>query len=204
MRACLSLALPTALLAGLLALCPGCALAGEPSTNPTSMSFPAGGMIRMELHEGDMEIVGTSEDRITVSWRSSRLEDERQVKANIKGAGPGQAALIVDGPGDRVRYRIEVPARSDLKIQMNAGDLNIHGVSGSVNAELLAGDLDLRVLEPSRYRSVRASVTAGSISAKPWQVESDGLWRSFRATTDSGDYDLRISLLAGQLTLRQE
>jgi hypothetical protein len=50
---------------------------------------------------------------------------------------------------------------------------------------------------------VRASVTAGSISAKPWQVESDGLWRSLKATGE-GEYDLRISLLAGQLTLRQE
>lgn len=195
---------PAALLAGFLTLCPGCAVAGEPTANPTSMSFSAGGTIRMELNEGDMEIVGTPGDRITISWRSSRSEDERRVKASIKSAGPGQAALVVDGPGDRVRYRIEVPARSDLKIEMNAGDLNIHGVTGSVNVELLAGDLDLRVLDPSRYRSVRASVTAGSISAKPWQIESDGLWRSFRATTDSGDYDLRVKLLAGQLTLRQE
>jgi hypothetical protein len=201
-RRLLSPALPV--LAALIAFGPTGACAGEPSPNPATIDFAAGGVIRMQLNSGDMEIVGTSSDRITVSWRSSRASDERKVSIDLERRKTDEATLMVDGPSDRVRYRIEVPSRSDLKIDMDAGDLQIQGVVGSVRVQLLAGDLELRVGDPGLYREVRASVTAGSIDARPWQVEKDGLFRSLRISNSDGKYDLAVSLLAGQITLRAE
>jgi hypothetical protein len=67
-----------------VAACPWWAMANEPSANPTAMNFEAAGTIRMNLNVGDMQIVGAQGDRITVSWHSSRPEDESRV--SVKGA----------------------------------------------------------------------------------------------------------------------
>ena len=186
-----------------VAACPWWAMADEPSANPTSMNFEAGGTIRMNLHVGDMEIVGALGDRITVSWHSSRPEDESRVSVKIQRSGRNDATVVVDGPGNRVKYRIEVPRQSNVAIHMQAGNLDVRGVLGSVDADLLAGNMDLRVADPQHYRIVRASVTAGDLAAQPWHADTSGLWRSFKAT-GKGDYDLRARLLAGQLTIRSE
>ena len=184
-----------------LALAPP-AVAAESSANPTTIAFPAGGTIRMSLHAGTMEVVGVEEQRITVSWHSSQRE-EPDVKVKLTRSGTNAATLVVDGPGNHVDYRIEVPRQSNVAIHMNAGDLAIHGLRGDIEADLLAGNLDLRVAEPARYRTVRTSVTAGEITAKPWDFDTGGMFRSF-VTKGSGEYDLRASVLAGQLTIRAE
>lgn len=183
--------------------CPSWTMANEFSANPTTMNFAAGGTIRMNLDVGTMEVVGVEGDRITVSWHSRRPEDESRVSAKVQRSGGKGATVAVDGPGNRVKYRIEVPQQSNVVIHMRAGDLDVHGVLGSVEAELLAGNMDLRVANPERYHTVSASVTAGEITAQPWHADTGGLWRSFR-TTGTGDYDLRARLLAGQLTIRSE
>jgi hypothetical protein len=178
-------------------------MASELSPNPTTMNFEGGGTIRMNLNVGDMQIVGAQGDRITVSWHSSRPEDESRVSVKVQRSGRNDATVVVDGPGNRVKYRVEVPRQSNVAIRMQAGNLDVRGVLGSVDADLLAGNMDLRVADAQHYRTVSASVTAGDITAQPWHADTSGLWRSFRAS-GKGDYDLRARLLAGQLTIRSE
>ena len=186
-----------------LAACPGWAKADELSANPTTMSLGAGGTIRMKLNVGTMEVVGSQSDRITVSWHSRLPEDESLVSVKLRRSGKNDATVVVDGPGNRVKYRVEVPRQSNVAIQMRAGDLAVRGVLGSIEAELLAGNMNLRIAGPQHYRAVSASVTAGEITAQPWHADTGGLWRSFTAT-GNGNYDLRARLLAGQLTIRSE
>jgi hypothetical protein len=186
-----------------VAACPWWAMANEPSANPTAMNFEAAGTIRMNLNVGDMQIVGAQGDRITVSWHSSRPEDESRVSVKVQRSGKNDATVVVDGPGNRVKYRVEVPRQSNVAIRMQAGNLDVRGVLGSVDADLLAGNMDLRVADPRHYRTVSASVTAGDITAQPGHADTSGLWRSFKAT-GNGDYELRARLLAGQLTIRSE
>jgi hypothetical protein len=157
----------------------------------------------MNLNVGTMEVVGVQGDRITVSWHSRTPEDENRVSVKVQRSDGKDATVVVDGPGNRVKYRIEVPQQSSVAIHMRAGDLGVRGVLGSVEADLLAGNMDLRVADPQRYRTVSASVTAGELTAQPWHADTGGLWRSFRAS-GKGDYDLRARLLAGQLTIRSE
>jgi hypothetical protein len=185
------------------ALCSGPAMADEHSANPTSMSFAAGGTIRMKLNVGDVEVVGAQHETITVSWHARDADDERDVSVKLLGSGTKDARLVLDGPGNHVQYRIEVPQRSNVSLDMNAGDLSVRGILGNLEAELLAGEIDLRVADPAKYRSVSAAVTVGEIDAPPWKVNLEGLGRSFRVTAD-GEYDLRARLLAGQITIRSE
>ncbi len=171
--------------------------------NPTTMTFAAGGTIRMNLNVGTMEVVGVPDDRITVSWHSRFLDDESAVSVKVQRSGARDASVVVDGPGNSVDYRIEVPQQSNVVIHMRAGDLDVRGILGSVAANLLAGNMDLRIAEPRHYRSVSASVTAGGLTAKPWHTDAGGLWRSFSASGE-GEFDLHARLLAGQLTIRSE
>ena len=186
-----------------VAVCPGWAIADPLSMNPTTMTFGVGGTIQMNLNVGTMEVVGVPDARITVSWHSSSPEDESQVSVKLQRSGGNDATVVVDGPGNRVHYRIEVPQQSSVAIHMRAGDLDVHGILGSVDANLLAGNLDLRIGQPRYYRTVSASVTAGGLTATPWHEDTGGLWRSFKASGD-GDFDLHARLLAGQLTIRSE
>jgi hypothetical protein len=186
-----------------MALCPWWVKADAVSANPTTMNFAAGGTVRMKLNVGTMEVVGVPEERITVSWHSRFADDERAVSVTMQRSGGRDATVVVDGPGNRVDYRIEVPQQSNVAIDMRAGDLDVHGILGSVAADLLAGNMDLRVAEPRHYRTVSASVTAGGLTAYPWHADTGGLWRSFSASGE-GEFDLHARLLAGQLTIRSE
>ena len=84
-----------------VAACPSWAIADQPGVNPTSMSFAAGGTIRVELNKGAMEVVGVAGDKITVSWHSRSAKDERDVTVNLQRSGEKNATIVVDGPGNR-------------------------------------------------------------------------------------------------------
>jgi hypothetical protein len=174
----------------------------EEAANPSALPFVAAGAIRMKLNKGEMEVVGADTDRITVSWTPADAK-AGVVKVKLERLGDNEATVLVDGPGDRVKYRIEVPRRSDVAIHMRAGQLDVHGIAGSMDVDLMAGQMTLRLVDPLRYRSVEASVTAGELDAEPWRVEKSGLWRSIKGIGE-GDYDLRARLLAGQLTIRAD
>src|ERR1700752_98310 len=79
------------LLAASLAAVSSAAMAAELSSNPTSISFAAGGTIRMKLDQGDMEVVGVADDHITISWRSKSPRDERAVSVKLERSGRKEA-----------------------------------------------------------------------------------------------------------------
>jgi hypothetical protein len=190
----------TFLPAAILAIAP-LALAGEPAANPTTITFASGGSVRLKLDKGAIEVVGTPEDKITVSWKST--DDDARVNVLLRQAGDKSATVAVEGPGNRVQYRVELPQQTDVVLSMNAGELRIQGLRGNLDAELLAGDLSVRVKDPNDYRLVRGSVTAGDISAKPWHVSTGGLWRSFEKE-GGGKLSLKTHVLAGQITIKQD
>jgi hypothetical protein len=196
---------PFALLAIVcLVLCPWSAMADGHSANPTTMKVGADVAIRMNLNAGTIQIVGVADDKITVSWHSTSPEDERDVNVKLSRSEDGKdATVVLDGPGNRMHYRIEVPQQSDVVIHMRAGDLDVRGILGSVDADLLAGNMDLHIADPRHYHTVAASVTAGGLTARPWRADTGGLLRSFTASGD-GEYDLRARVLAGQLTIRSD
>jgi hypothetical protein len=94
-----------------------------------------------------------------------------------------------------------VPTRSDVEIDMSAGDLDVRGIEGSKRVETWAGDVSIDIGQPEQYRLVEASVRAGDLSALPFKVSKGGLFRSF-SWKGTGPYSLRVKLFAGDLTLR--
>jgi len=167
----------------------------------STMDFAAGGVVRLKLHAGAMDVIGTPRDRIAVTWTSESPIKPGDVKVRILNTDPTEAFVEVDGPESRVRYRVEVPARSNVVIRMTAGDLEVRAIRGNIDAELGAGNMELTLAEVRSYGDVRASVTVGGLDAVPWNVSRGGLLRTFDQN-GSGDYRLRASVTAGQLTIR--
>ena len=162
--------------------------------------FPKAGTIRMNLSAGDYRIAGRPEDRIRISWRADSPEQAANLKADAEVRG-NVATIATSGFRNGIHFTIEVPARSDVEVDMTAGDLEIRGIEGSKRVEAWAGDVSIEVGLPEQYRTVEASVRAGDLSAAPFKVSKGGLLRSFN-WTGSGRYSLKAKLFAGDLTLR--
>jgi hypothetical protein len=193
----LAVAAAVAILASPLSATPAVQTAfGQPVEKP----FVKGGVIRMKLAAGDYRITGWSDDKIRVSWRVDRAGDAETVKADTEIRGTN-AVIATRGANHGVHFTIDVPSRSDIDIDLSAGDLEVRGIEGNKRIESWAGDMSIDVGKPDQYRSVEASVRAGDLNAQPFNVSKGGLLRSF-SWKGKGPYSLEVKLFAGDLTLR--
>jgi hypothetical protein len=175
--------------------------AAQPSSTPAvERPFARAGTIKMDLAAGDYRISGRADDRIRVTWRADRPEQGTNVRADVDVRGT-VAVIKTGGFRNGVHFTIDVPARSDVEVDLSAGDLELRGVEGSKRVESWAGDISIDVGQPEQYGSVEASVTAGDLRAAPFKVSKGGLWRSF-TWSGTGRYSLKAKLFAGDLTLR--
>jgi len=85
---------------------------------------------------------------------------------------------------------------------MRAGDVRIQGIEGNKDIHMTAGDLSIE-LSPASYSLVNASVTVGDLRASPFRISKEGFKNSFE-WRGSGEYTLRASLFAGDLTLSSQ
>ena len=175
--------------------------ARQPNPAPSlDKPFAKGGSIVMKLAAGDYRISGRTEDRIRVSWRADRPEQAANLKADADVSGT-RAVISTAGFKNGIHFTIEVPARSDIDIEMSAGDLEVRGIEGNKKVESWAGDVSIDIGQPEQYRRVEATVRAGDLTARPFNYSTGGLLRSF--TWDGkGAYSLMVKLFAGDLTLR--
>lgn len=192
----LSVAVALTLLAGSTGASQTSSSTGQPVDKP----FPRAGTIKMKLAAGDYRISGRPDDRIRIAWRADRPEHAANLKADAEIRG-NTAVLATSGFRNGVHFTIDVPARSDVEIDMTAGDLDVRGIEGNKRVESWAGDLSIDIGQPEQYRFVEASVRAGDLTAAPFKVSKGGLLRSF-TWTGKGSYSLKVKLFAGDLTLR--
>jgi hypothetical protein len=167
---------------------------------PVDSGFAKGGSIRMRLKAGDYRISGSTDDKIRVAWRVDRAGDADRPKAAVEIHGK-TAVLTTAGDTHHVHFTIDVPARTDIDVDLTAGDLEIRGIEGNKKVESWAGDVSIDVGRPEQYSTVEASVRAGDLNARPFNVSKGGLMRSFK-WTGPGSYSLAVKLFAGDLTLR--
>jgi hypothetical protein len=188
--------LPTLLLA-----C--CAVADEKASiiheNPYETVFPSGGRLRMDLCPSGVEIRGTEDNKLQISYDSKNGDDTKvKVKLNISG-NLGRLAMD-DCPRNNFQITIKVPSITNLYVRMWAGELDIKGVTGDKDMELHAGELNVNIGKPEDYAHVDASVITGEVNAAPFDVSKGGLFRSFKKH-GPGKYRLHAHVGAGQVDL---
>ncbi|HYR90822.1 MAG TPA: DUF4097 family beta strand repeat-containing protein [Terriglobia bacterium] len=165
-----------------------------------------GGLVRLKLSSGDYTVRPGNGDRISVHWQPNepenkkKLEEMKKIKVHVETSGL-ITTIRTEGPTRHARMVIEIPARTDLYLRMRAGDVRIQGIEGNKDIHMTAGDLNIDV-SPASYSQVNASVTLGDLQATPFRISKDGFKNSFE-WRGYGEYTLRASLFAGDLTLRE-
>jgi len=164
----------------------------------TERTFVSGGTVRLDLAAGEYEIVASKDDRIRVSWDDRGKDAKVSLRIDIQAS---KATVRTETPWkDGPSIRIELPRKTNMIVRLTAGDLNIEGIEGSKDVSAHAGDVAIRVGKRDQYRYVKASVTVGDLTADAFNVNKDGLFRSFE-WTGTGQYELRAHLMAGDLKL---
>lgn len=169
----------------------------ELGKSPVEAKFVSGGRIRMDLCSSGIEIVGTDDSAVRVSYYPER--DSVLVRLQISG---DRADLRLTGcPHNNFQARIEIPKSSSLYVRMMAGQLDVWDVTGDKDVELSFGQLNLDVGKAEQYARVDASVNSGQIEASAFAVSKGGLFRSFEQR-GPGRYRIHAHVGAGQLELR--
>lgn len=171
-------------------------LQGQTVGSPVEKDFVSGGKVEMTLESGDYEVSPSSDNRIHVRWNEANKGIAVKLTTNGKSAD-----LRVENTPNNFHARIEVPAATDLRIRMTAGNLRVGEIKGDKDIEMNAGDLRVAVGNANEWREVDASVTAGDVNAAPFQARTGGLFRSIR-WKGPGKYRLYIHVMAGDVNLQ--
>ena len=177
-------------------LMPMCMLS-QTSGSPVVKDFVAGGKIKITLESGGYEVRASSDNHIRVRWNEA---SGKGVKVMATTDGKFAELRIEDTPHN-FHATIEVPAEADLRIRMTAGALTVSGIRGDKDIESNAGDVSVDVGRSDDWSRVDASVTAGGLEAPAFAGNKGGLFRSLH-WKGPGKYRLRVSLLAGSVSLR--
>jgi hypothetical protein len=174
----------------------------EAGKDTFSAELPAGTKILMHVCSSDLKVSGGDESSVKVHFWAKDTEKIKNMRVSLR-TREKRASLRIHGcPHNDFKIEVQLPKNTDLYLRMFAGDLDVQGITGDKNIEIHAGDMTVAVGKPEDYGHVDASVSAGDLSAKPFGVSKDGLFRSFNKD-GNGQYRLHAHVGAGDLTLRQ-
>lgn len=169
--------------------------------HPFHMDYPSGSQLSLQLRSGDVRVVGTNDNKISVRVDSKNLEKAREVKVVFDRSDNWARLRVSGGPKNDTQIVVEVPKATGLFVRMPAGELEISDVTGDKDVQIHAGELILHVGDPTEYSHVDASVVTGDIDAPPFHEDHGGFFRSFHKD-GNGKYKLHAHVGAGDLTLR--
>jgi hypothetical protein len=191
---------------GALSILPAClraqalfaqALFEQSMGSPAEKDFVSGGKIEITLESGDYHVRASSDSRIHVHWNEASA---RGVRVKLTTNGKSADLRVENTPHNNFHATIEVPALTDVRIRLTAGNLEMAGIKGDKDIEANAGNLNISVGSANDWGDVDASVTAGDLHAPAFQKATGGLFRSFK-WKGPGKYMLRVHLTAGDINL---
>lgn len=192
----MKLAAIAAVFLGVLSISPACVLA-QSTGSPVEKDFVSGGKIEITLESGDYHVRASSDNRVHVRWNEASAKG---VRVKLTTNGKSADLRVENTPHNNFHATIEVPALTDVRIRLTAGNLEMAGIKGDKDIEANAGDLNISVGSSNDWGDVDASVTAGDLHAPAFQAASGGLFRSFK-WKGPGKYKLHIHLTAGDINL---
>jgi hypothetical protein len=176
------------------------AAAAQAQPRPFSADFPSGGKLRLHVRSGEVRIVGTNENKISVEVSGKRASEATDFRVRLKERDGATEARITGGPKKDVTITVRIPRNTDLYARIPFGEAHVENVVGNKDIELHAGDLTVEVGDSADYSHVDASVYSGELDGHPFGEERGGLFRSFKKE-GAGRYRLHAHVGAGQLTL---
>ena len=171
-------------------------LSGKPHME---FACPANTPLRLHVRSGEILIVGTYDNKMTVDLAGKNVDKIQDVKGRFLLANNVAEFHLTGGPKNDIQIIIHVPRNSDLTARIVAGDVSVQDVEGNKDLELGAGQLTIGVNRPGDYGRVDMSVNAGEVDA--FGDSKGGLFRSISKDA-GGKYRLHAHVGTGQLSVR--
>jgi hypothetical protein len=169
--------------------------------HPFSADFASGGQLRLHVRSGEVHVIGTDQDRISVELSGKKVHEAHDVRVVISEKHGVTELKVSGGPKNDLTITIRIPRTTDLYARIPFGEVHVEGIEGNKDISLHAGDLTVAVGRSSDYGRVEASVMSGELDGEPFGEEHGGLFRSFHKD-GPGKYRLHAHVGAGQLTLQ--
>lgn len=173
-------------------------LAGKPHME---FDCPSNTPLKLMVRSGEILIVGTDDNKITVDLAGKNADKIQDVKGRLSVANNVAELHLSGGPKNELQIIIHVPKNSDLTARVFAGDVSVQDVIGNKDFELRAGQLTISVDKPEEYGHVDMSVNAGQVDAEIFGDSKGGLFRSISREA-GGKYRLHAHVGTGQLSVR--
>jgi hypothetical protein len=189
----------------LLSLRPAFAENFEPVVREAS--FAAGGVVILDANVGDVRVVANDQEgKLRLVITSHKADDATAAPHWIRefAVNGSQAKIVLQMPkhGEHnFDVTMYVPKQSDLRLNLEVGDLTIAGISGNTDADVGVGDLKVTVPDPHAYRAVAMSVHIGDVHADAFGVEPHGfLGKSVEREFSTGSYRLKLHTGIGDVS----
>jgi len=177
----------------------------EPVTREAS--FAAGGVVILDANVGDVRVAPTDQEgKLRLVIISHKQEDAEAAPHWVRefAVNGSQAKIVLQMPkhgNHNFDVTLYVPKRSDLRLDLEVGDLTIEGITGNTDAELGVGDLKMTVPDPHAYRAVSMSVHIGDVHAGAFGLEPSGfLGKSVERKFNAGSYRLKLHTGIGDVS----
>ena len=173
-------------------------LAGKPHM---VFDCPSNMPLHLHVRSGEILIVGTDDNKITVDLAGKNADKIQDVKGRLSVSNSVADFHLSGGPKNDLQIIIHLPKNSDLTARIFAGDVSVRDVIGNKDLELHAGQLTIGVEKPEDYGHVDMSVNAGQVDAEIFGNSKGGLFRSISREA-AGKYRLHAHVGTGQLSVR--
>jgi hypothetical protein len=173
-------------------------LSGKPHME---FDCPANTPLRLHVRSGEILIVGTDDNKMTVDLAGKNVDKIQDVKGRFLVAKNVAEFHLTGGPKNELQIIIHVPRNLDLTARISAGEVSVQDVEGNKDLELGAGQLTVGVNRPQDYGQVDMSVNIGQVDAEIFGDSKGGLFRSISKDA-GGKYRLHAHVGTGQLSVR--
>jgi hypothetical protein len=179
----------------------GYAQSSDTCAAPFSAPLRPGITLTIESRSGEVDVVGSDQQGVRVTCKLDDTDRAKDVHIEFEQTGDFGKLRLHGGPSNNVQVRIELPRRTDLKLRVPAGEVRIDQVSGDKDISLSAGEITVSHVNAAEYRSVKAYVDVGAVTATEFGVGKGGFFRTFSRETAGGLYRLRAHLISGNVQL---
>jgi hypothetical protein len=136
--------------------CVGFSQSDVPCGQTLRCSTPGSAILTIDSRPAGIEIVGTDQEAIHVSCTADDMDSARHIRLRFSGT-PSHAKLTITGPylkHGNLQIRVEVPRKTNLGVQMSAGEVKVNEIVGDKDIELYAGQITISSAHKWDYRNI--------------------------------------------------
>ena len=184
----------------------------KPNALVMSKGLPENGTLVMEMNVGEVRVI--------------RSDAQKTIRLTIEPHGSYDDATVqswvrrFDVAGDRAsidlklpkhndnhqspRVTIDIPAQTDLKLELGVGELSVKGIEGNKELHVGIGELTVGVTDGAKYNEISTGTKIGDAQDAVFHQRSDGFFPKTRHTSSQGSYKLHATVGIGDVNVVQD